>query len=206
MAEEHEQHKESRVEALAEKLIDGDKTDETTPKWVSYVALLTGILAGVAGFLTVRGTTLTNNAIYESNQAVLAQAQSSDSWNEYQAASIKARIIETQLSANPGLDAQSRTTLEAAAKGFRDGQPKLQSDAQNFAKTRDDHLTQGTGMLATRDLISYAGLATQLGIALASVAAMVRARRAFDAAVLVGVIGVGIALYALGRQYLGSVL
>jgi hypothetical protein len=152
----------------------------------------------------VRATTLTNNAIYESNQAILAQAQSSDSWNEYQADSIKARIIETQIATSPALDAQSRATLEGQAKDFRDRQPKIQSDAQNFAKDRDDHLAQGKGLLATRDLISYADLATQLGIALASVAAMVRVRRAFDAAICVGVIGVVIAIYALGRQYLAA--
>jgi hypothetical protein len=202
MAEEHA--KRSRVKALAEKLTQGEKSDEPAPKWVGYVALLTGILAGVAGFLTVRATTLTNNAIYESNQAILAQAQSSDAWNEYQADSIKARIIETQIAANAGLDAQSRATLEGQAKDFRDRQPKSQADAQDFAKQRDDHLAQGKGLLATRDLLSYADLATQLGIALASVAAMVRVRRAFDAAILVGGFGVAIAVYALARQYLAT--
>jgi hypothetical protein len=202
MAEEHA--KSSRVKALTEKLTGGERSDEPLPKWVNYVALLTGILAGLAGFLTVRATTLTNNAIYESNQAILAQAQSSDSWSEYQADSIKARIIETQIAANPGLDAQSRATLEGQAKDFRDRQPKIQAAAQNLAKDRDDHLAAGKGLLATRDLISYANLATQLAIALASVAAMVRVRRAFDAAIVVGVIGVAIAIYALARQYFAT--
>jgi hypothetical protein len=194
--------KPSRVKALAQKFTKHEKSDEAAPKWVGYVALLTGILAGLAGFLTVRATTLTNNAIYESNQAILAQAQSSDSWNEYQADSIKARIIETQINANPGLDAQGRAALEAQAKDFRDRQPKIQTDAQNLAKQRDDHLAAGKGLLATRDLLAYADLATQLAIALASVAAMVRVRRAFDGAIAIGAIGVVIALYALGRQFL----
>jgi len=196
--------KPSRIKALTEKLTKHEKSGEAAPHWVGYVALLTGILAGLAGFLTVRATVLTNNAIYESNQAILAQAQSSDAWNEYQADSIKARIIETQIAGNPALDAQSRATLERQAQDFRNRQPKIQTDAQNFAKERDDHLGVGKGLLATRDLLSYADLATQLAIALASVAAMVRVRRAFDAAIFVGVIGVGIALYALGRQYLAG--
>ncbi|HXR87333.1 MAG TPA: DUF4337 family protein [Stellaceae bacterium] len=196
--------KPSRVKALADKLTKHDAQSGPVPSWVGYVALLTGILAGIAGFLTVRATVLTNNAIYESNQAILAQAQSSDAWNEYQADSIKARIIETQLAANPALDAQSRTRLEGQAQDFRNRQPKIQGDAQNFAKDRDDHLAAGKGLLATRDMLSYADLATQLAIALASVAAMVRVRRAFDAAIVVGVIGVVIALFALGRQYLAG--
>jgi hypothetical protein len=194
----------SRIKTLTEKFTKHGESGEASPRWVGYVALLTGILAGLAGFLTVRATVLTNNAIYESNQAILAQAQSSDAWNEYQADSIKARIIETQLSANPGLDAQSRTRLEGQAQDFRNRQPKIQGDAQNFAKDRDDHLAAGKGLLATRDLLSYADLATQLAIALASVAAMVRVRRAFDGAIVIGVIGVGIALYALGRQFIAG--
>jgi hypothetical protein len=202
MADEHA--KPSRVKALTEKFTKAEASSEPAPKWVGYVALLTGILAGVAGFLTVRATTLTNNAIYESNQAILAQAQSSDSWNEYQADSIKARIIQTQIAANPGLDAQTRATLEGQAKDFRYRQPKIQADVQNFAKDRDDHLAQGKGLLATRDLLSYADLATQLAIALASVAAMVRARRAFDGAILIGGVGILIAAYALIRQYLAT--
>lgn len=198
--------KASRVKALAAKLTSGEKTDEPAPPWVAYVAMLTGVLAGVAGFLTVRATTLTNNAIYESNQAILAQAQSSDDWAEYQADSIKSRIIETQITAaGAGLDPQARASLEAQDKDFRDRQPKSQSAAQAKADERDAHLTHGKDYLATRDLISYASLATELGIALASVAAMVRVRRAFDAAVLVGLTGIGIAAYALLRQYLAGI-
>jgi hypothetical protein len=193
----------SRLKTLAAKLTsDETKNDAPAPSWVKYVALLTGILAGVAGFLTVRATNLTNNAIYESNQAILAQAQSSDAWNEYQADSIKARIVETQLAASSGLDAQARATLQAQAQDFRARQPKAQADAQAKAVERDSHLGQGKGLLAVRDLLGYAELATQLAIALASVAALVRVRRAFDGAIAIGVIGIAIAVYALGRQYL----
>src|ERR1700728_4048607 len=146
--------KTSRVKALAAKLKSGDKANEPAPPWVAYVAMLTGVLAAVAGFLTVRATTLTNNAIYESNQAILAQAQSSDDWNEYQADSIKARIIETQIAAaGAALDPQARATLEAQDKDFRDRQPKSQAAAAAKAAERDDHLSHGKDYLATRDLI-----------------------------------------------------
>jgi hypothetical protein len=197
--------KPSRVKAIAAKLTQKPAaSSEPPPSWVGYVAMLTGILAGTAGFLTVRATTLTNNAIYESNQAILEQAQASDSWNEYQADSIKSRIIETSIAAaGAALDAPGRAGLEAQDKDFRDRQPKIQADAKAHEASRDAHLAQGQGLLATRDLISYADLATQLGIALASVAAMVRVRRAFDGAIVIGGLGVIIAIYALGRQYLG---
>jgi hypothetical protein len=196
--------KPSGIKALTARFNSDETKGEAAPNWVKYVALLTGILAGVAGFLTVRATNLTNNAIYESNQAILAQAQSSDAWNEYQADSIKARIIETQLAASPSLDPQGRAALEKQAQDFRTRQPKSQAEAAAKATERDSHLANGKAMLAVRDLLSYADLATQLAIALASVAALARVRRAFDTAVVVGLIGIGIAVYALGRQYLSG--
>ena len=67
------------------------------PPWIKRVAMLTGVLAAVSGFLAVRATTLTNNAIYESNQAILSQTEASDAWNEYQADSVKSRVVETAL-------------------------------------------------------------------------------------------------------------
>ncbi len=59
------------------------------PRWMRFIPLLTGILAAAAGFLTVRGADLANQAIYHSNQAVLYQAKASDTWTEYQADSIR---------------------------------------------------------------------------------------------------------------------
>jgi len=196
--------KRSRIKAAVAKIKERQNDTSAAPPWVDYVAMLTGILAGAAGFLTVRSTTLTNNAIFEANQAILEQAQSSDAWAEYQAESIKARIIETQLAANSGLDPQAKASLEAADKDFRDAQPKIAKEAQSHESERNNHLESGKDLLATRDLISYADLAVQLGIALASVAAMVRVRRAFDAALLVGATGIGIAAYALIRQYIAG--
>ena len=191
------------VKAAVVKLATHDGDHEPPPPWINYVAMLTGVLAGLAGFLTVRSTTLTNTAIYESNQAILAQAQSSDAWAEYQADSIKARIVETQLLVTGStINPDDRAKLEAGAQDLRTRQPKIQQEAQAKAAERDAHLEQGQSQLQTRDLISYANLAVQLGIALASVAAIVRLRRAFEVAVVVGVTGVLIAAYALGRQFL----
>ena len=77
--------------------IDARKQDGDNPPWLRQVAMLTGVLAALSGFLAVRSTSLTNDAIYESNQAILAQTQSSDAWSEYQADSIKARIVEVAM-------------------------------------------------------------------------------------------------------------
>src|ERR1700727_1579979 len=95
----------AKIKTLAENLTppEADKPPSTTISehadeypWLKHVAVLTGVLAALAGFLTVRSTVLTNDGIYESNQAVLAQTEASDAWGEYQADSIKARVVEMQ--------------------------------------------------------------------------------------------------------------
>ena len=117
----------------------GQSTQPAAPPWLRYVALLTGILAGLGGYLTVRSASLTNDAIYRSNQAVLFQAKASDAWNEYQADSIKFRVVQTTLDAGTFVPA-AKDKLEAQAKDFRDRQPVKKQEALAHEATREDWL------------------------------------------------------------------
>jgi hypothetical protein len=120
--------------------------EASTPTWLKRVPLLTGVLAALAGFLTVRGANLSNQAIYHSNQGVLHQAQSSDAWAEYQANSIKARIAETSLliAADPAI----KQTLAAQANDLRDRQPPAREHALTQERERDAELASGQRRLA----------------------------------------------------------
>ena len=205
--------KDKKKKLLVEKLMTSIKTavgddktpsnsTESGPSWLNYVAVLTGALAALAGFLAVRSTTLTNDAIYESNQAVLAQAEASDSWAEYQAASIKARIVETQMTAMPNMPAATRAELSKQDMELRDRQPEAKKIALDKAAERDGFLKEGRHRLAEKDLLNYADLAAQLGIALASVAALSKRRTAFLAGILSGVTAAGITAYVFFMHYL----
>jgi hypothetical protein len=170
---------------------------EDDPPWLSHVAMLTGVLAALAGVLTVRATNLTNDAIYQSNQAILAQTQASDAWSEYQADSIKARIVDTQLMASGSIGEGDRASLEESSRDLRGRQPKLKQAATDKEAERNNYLKHGLDLLGEKDLMNYASLAAQIGIALASVAALVKKRPVFHVAVTIGVIGVAIAAYAV---------
>lgn len=186
--------------AGAAKAGGGRKGDEG-PEWLRYVAMMTGILAGLAGFLTVRGANLSNEAIYHSNQAVLHQAEASDKWTEYQANSIKAHLAETQLSAGiykPGADA----LLQADAKKSRDRQPDLKNDAQKFEADRNAELVLAARLRGEKSHLDYAGMAVQLGIALASVAALTRRFAAFVVGTLAGLAGAAITAAVMVQHYL----
>ncbi|HEU0118184.1 MAG TPA: DUF4337 family protein [Alphaproteobacteria bacterium] len=181
--------------------IEDSKDEGSNPPWVKQVAMLTGVLAAVSGFLAVRATTLTNDAIYESNRAILAQTESSDAWNEYQADSIKAHVVETAIAASPSLSAAKREEMEAEAKTFRDRQPDLKKTGTDKAAKRDEHLHNGRKRLDEKDVLGYAEVAAQVGIALASVAALVRMRMAFYFGVALGVGSILITAYAFATHY-----
>ena len=66
-------------------------------------------------------------------RGVLFQAQASDKWAEYQADSIKARIVETALlTAPPGT--KSTVSLQAAAADLRARQPNDKATALGLGK------------------------------------------------------------------------
>jgi len=174
-------------------------SDAAGPPWIKRVAMLTGVLAALSGFLAVRSTILTNDAIYASGQAILSQTQSSDAWAEYQADSVKARVVETALL---GMAAGgNRDVLTREAKDLRSRQPPLRATALGKAADRDRHLKQSVQILAERDWLGYAGFAAQLGIALASVAALIRARRMLYAGVVAGGASVIILVYAFAIHF-----
>jgi hypothetical protein len=172
-----------------------DPIDPSAPSWLKRVPLLTGVLAALAGFLTVRGANLSNQAIYHSNQGVLHQARASDAWAEYQANSIKARIVETTLLS--AIDPATKGALGAQAKDLRERQPPIRVMAEDQERQRDAELAGGQKRLAEKDLLDYAGMVAQMGIALASVAALTRRRPAFSVGVVCGAAGVAITAYAI---------
>lgn len=186
----------SLVTKVKERIDASKDPNVENPPWVKQVALLTGLLAAISGFLVVRSTAVTNNAIYESNQAILSQTEASDAWNEYQADSIKARVVETALATVTDLNAENRAALNKQAADLRDRQPKIKQTASDKTADRDRHLQVGFKWLAEKDLLGYAGLAAQLGIALASVAAMVRWRTPFLIGIGAGVLCIAITAYA----------
>ncbi len=199
----------SKVKALtAQFAASGDIKSAATapdaPSWIGHVAVLTGVLAALTGFLTVRSTVLTNEAIYESNQAILSQTQASDAWSEYQANSIKAHIVEMQLLPSNHLSAGDRENLAKMDSEIRGRQPLSKQMATGKIQEREDHLAHGLKLLQQKDMLGYASMIAQLGIALASVAAMVRKRIAFDIGIAAAVIAVGITAYVFIFGYLAG--
>ena len=190
----------SRFKAFADRLSARMDAQGDVPAWVKRVALLTGLLAAISGFVTVRSTILTNDAVYASGQAILAQTQSSDNWAEYQADSVKARIVETTL-LTTAVAGVNRDTLMKEAAELRRRQPPLRATAIAKAADRDRFLAHSAHILAERDWLGYANFIAQIAIALASVAALLKERRVFLAGAVAGLFTIIIVAFAYAIHF-----
>jgi hypothetical protein len=86
----------------------------------------------------------------------------------------------------------------------RSRQPISKDAAAAKTKERELHLTAGFRKLQQKDMLGYAGMIAQLGIALASVAALTRKRIMFDLGVAAGVLSIAITAYVFVTTYLAN--
>jgi hypothetical protein len=185
-------------EPPAEPQIQANSKDQPTPTWLKRVPMITGVLAGLAGFLTVKSGNLSHQANYFSTQAVLHQERASDAWAEYQADSVKRHIDQIEVETG-NISATEKATLTDEIKDLRNTrQSQTQATAHQEEALCNDDLAASDQRLSIKDMLdSYASVTTQLGIALASVAALTRKKSVFTVAVVIGLIAVVITAYAL---------
>ena len=107
-----------------------------------------------------------------------------------------------QLLPSSQLSAKDKEALAAEDKSLRDRQPKSKQEALDNLAQQQTHLSKGSKSLGQKDLLGYAEIAAQLGIAIASVAAMTRKRQVFYMGVGVGVASILITTYAFISSYL----
>src|SRR4029077_4902933 len=93
--------------------------EHTGEKWISWVALSTGILAVLAG---IAGLLFGSHA----NEAMMKQIESSDQWAFYQAKGIKAAVLDAKMSLTSSTGDADR---EKAAK-YSEEQAEIQKDAR----------------------------------------------------------------------------
>src|SRR3954471_1947725 len=102
---------------------------------VSITVAVLAVMAAAAGSLeTVEG----GRAITESSEAVLAQDKATDSWNEYQADSLKRHMYEIALNSGNAKTGDYRGEIGKE----REGQAKAREKAQEAEKDRDTRLRE----------------------------------------------------------------
>ncbi len=152
---------------------------------VSITVAILVVLAATAGSLeSVEG----GRAITESSEAVLAQDQATDAWNEYQADSLKRHMYD--IAAESGLAHFHDDSVAA-----RDAQAKARTKADEAEKERDAKRMESTRHEGRHHWLTGAATLIEIGIALSTVAIITR-RQAFWLSAM-GLGATGMALFAV---------
>jgi hypothetical protein len=156
---------------------------------VSITIAVLAVLAAAAGSLeTVEG----GKAITESSEAVLAQDKATDSWNEYQADSLKRHMYD--IAAENGLAHFRKDSADARAAQTGD-----RGKAEDLEKDRDLKMTESAKHEERHHWLTGAATLIEVGIALSTVAIITKRRPFWFGAMGLG--AVGVALFAMA--YLG---
>jgi hypothetical protein len=161
-----------------DQLREEQERGERSAGWITQVALAAGMMAVLAAVAAQQSASLSSEALLLSNRSVLAQAKASDTWNEYQADSVKSKVYGTQAIALSGSSQQAQQ-LNDQAKAEADKQPALMKEAQRLEAERDSLLDESQAKNAVHETFARSVGALQIGIALASISALTRRRAVF---------------------------
>jgi hypothetical protein len=149
---------------------------------VSITVAILAVMAAAAGSLeTVEG----GRAITQSSEAVLAQDQATDSWNEYQADSLKRHMYEI---ASVAGGAKAEEYAKEIDKD-RESQDKAREKAQEAEKDRDARLKSSAQHEERHHWLTGAATLIEIGIALSTVAIITARRTFWFSAMGLGVVG-----------------
>ena len=164
--------------------------------FISRVSITVAILAVMAATAGSLETVEASRAITQSSEAVLAQDKATDSWNEYQADSLKRHMYEiASVSGGPKAEEYLRDI-----KDQREGQNKARDKAKEAEQERDEKLRDSALHEGRHHWLTGAATMVEIGIALSTVAIITRRRIFWMAAMGLG--AVGTTLFAVA--YLGA--
>lgn len=155
---------------------------------VSITVAVLAVMAATAGSLE---TVEASRAIAQSSEAVLAQDKATDSWNEYQADSLKRHMYEIASAAGGSKTEEYLRDI----KDEREGQAKARDKAKEAEQERDTSLRDSARHEDRHHWLTAAATLVEIGIALSTVA-IITTRRSFLFTAM-GLGAAGTALFAV---------
>jgi hypothetical protein len=151
------------------------------------IAILAVMAAGAGSLETVEG----GRAITQSSEAVLAQDKATDSWNEYQADSLKRHMYEIASVSGGSKAAEYQKEIGKDLEG----QAKARDKAEEAEKDRDMRLRESVVHEERHHWLTGAATLIEIGIALSTVAIITKRRTFWFSALGLG--AAGAALFAM---------
>jgi hypothetical protein len=153
--------------------------------FVAKVAITVAILAVMAATAGSLETVEASRAIAQSSEAVLAQDKATDSWNEYQADSLKRHMYEIASNAGGPKTEEYLRDIEEQ----RESQNKAREKAQETEHERDTSLRNSALHEDRHHWLTGAATLVEIGIALSTIAIITTKRPFWFAAMGLGAVG-----------------
>ncbi len=153
--------------------------------FISRVAITVAVLAVMAATAGSLETVEGSRAITQSSEAVLAQDKATDSWNEYQADSLKRHMYEIALNSGSAKAEEYRSEI----KDERESQNKARDKAKEDEQERDASLRSSALHEQRHHWLTGAATLIEIGIALSTVAIITTRRTFWYSAIGLGAVG-----------------
>ena len=149
---------------------------------VSVTIAVLAVITAVTGSIEV---TESGGAITSASRAVLQQDQATDSWNAYQAASIKKHLYDLAALAQPARAGE----LDKASAKYTADQDRYQAQAKAADEKRTTAVEESERHEHRHHRLTVAATLLQIGIAISTVAIITRRRPFWYGALGLGALG-----------------
>lgn len=163
-------------------------------RWVPIAAAILAVLAAIANLV---GSQRSTSAIVSKNEAILFTARASDTYNEYEARSIKQHIYEAALATG---SAREPAKLAAVAKHERTAKVPVLEKARGFEEEAKLANERSERSLKSFETIEVGVTFLEVAIVLVSISALASTPFLTIVAVLASAVGIVIFLMGLGSH------
>ena len=175
-----------KLEEASERAV---KQSEGRSRWIVYLSFSTAIIAVFAAIAALESGTLSNEALIQKNEALLAQTKASDQWTYFQAKSVKATIYSAQAAAlqssNPEVAARAQKESERYARE----EEEISKSAKELEKEVAEKTELSSRSMEHHHRFAFSVTMFQVSIALAAIAALSRQKMVWFAGLAVAVAG-----------------
>ena len=151
------------------------------------VAIFSAILATVGAIVSFVGGDTQNRAMLYKNDAVLERAEASDSWNFYQAKSMKQNMAE--IAAAAATDPKVAEKYRAEAERYKREKAEVEKEARGHEAKYKAWNEKSEHAMHPHHFLSIAMTFLQIAIALASITVLTQKRWLFAGAAVAALIG-----------------
>jgi hypothetical protein len=152
-------------------------------RWISLVALSTAILAAFAAVASMLAGS-------HANEAMVAQIQSTDQWEFYQAKGIKAAVLESRIELLQSLGKPVPAIEPAKLSAYAKEQVEIKTKANEAQHEAEVHLRR-------HEVLAGSVTMFQIAIAVSAISVLTKRRRFWAGSLVFGLVGIGLLFWDL---------